>query len=54
VLTPWPAEPSDMERSNRETIERFGEVPVMGLPRTDANSLAGAGAVLPVSDWLSP
>jgi dethiobiotin synthetase len=54
VLTPWPDEPSDMERSNRETIERFGEVPVIGLPRTDPSSLAQAGAVLPVSDWLSP
>jgi hypothetical protein len=54
VLTPWPDEPSDMERSNRDTIERFGEVPVMGLPCTDPNSLAQAGALLPVSDWLSP
>jgi dethiobiotin synthetase len=54
VLTPWPDDPSDMERSNRETIERFGEVPVIGLPHTDPSSLARAGAVLPVSDWLSP
>jgi dethiobiotin synthetase len=54
VLTPWPDDPSDMERSNRETIERFGEVPVIGLPHTDPSSLAQAGAVLPVSDWLSP
>jgi dethiobiotin synthetase len=54
VLTPWPDEPSDLERSNRETIERFGEVPVIGLPHTDPSSLAQAGAVLPVSDWLSP
>jgi dethiobiotin synthetase len=54
VLTPWPDEPSDMERSNMETIERFGEVPVIGLPRTTPSTLAEAGAVLPVSDWLSP
>lgn len=54
VLTPWPEEPSAMERSNMETIERFGEVPVIGLPRTDPAGLARAGAVLPVSDWLSP
>jgi dethiobiotin synthetase len=54
VLTPWPDEPSDMERSNMETIERFGEVPVIGLPRTDPAGLAAAGAALPVSDWLSP
>jgi dethiobiotin synthetase len=54
VLTPWPAEPSAMERSNRETIERFAEVPVVGLPPTDRDSLAQAGAGLPVSDWLAP
>jgi dethiobiotin synthetase len=54
VLTPWPDEPSTMERSNKETIERFGEVPVIGLPHTDPAGLAEAGSVLPVSDWLSP
>jgi dethiobiotin synthetase len=54
VLTPWPEEPSAMERSNMATIERFGEVPVIGLPRTGPAGLAGAGSVLPVSDWLSP
>jgi dethiobiotin synthetase len=35
VLTPWPAEPSPMERSNRETIEALGHVPVLTLPRLD-------------------
>jgi dethiobiotin synthetase len=54
VLTPWPDDPSPMERSNMETIERFGEVPVIGLPRTAPAKLAEAGAALPVSDWLSP
>jgi dethiobiotin synthetase len=56
VITPWPDEPSQLEWSNLETIERFGEVPVIGLPYADPepHSLAQAGAVLPVSDWLSP
>jgi dethiobiotin synthetase len=54
VLTPWAHEPSQLEWSNMETIERFGEVPVIGLPHTDPDGLAEAGAVLPVSDWLSP
>ena len=54
VLTPWPDEPTEMELSNMETIERFGEVPVLGLPATDPAHLAEAGATLPVSDWLSP
>ena len=34
VMTPWPAEPSAMERSNRETVERLADVPVSGLPPT--------------------
>jgi dethiobiotin synthetase len=54
VLTPWPAEPSQMQKSNMETIERFGEVPVIGLPHTDPAGLADAGSALPVADWLSP
>ena len=35
VLTPWPEEPSAMERSNRSTIERLGSVEVETLPRLD-------------------
>jgi dethiobiotin synthetase len=54
VLTPWPDDPEPIQRSNMETIERFGEVPVIAVPRTDPAGLAAAGAGLPVSDWLSP
>ncbi len=35
VFTPWPFEPSAMERSNLETIERLGSVAVETLPRLD-------------------
>jgi dethiobiotin synthetase len=35
VLTPWPAEPSTIERSNRETIEALGAVRVETLPQLD-------------------
>ncbi len=35
ALTPWPGEPSPMERSNRETIERLGEVTVLTLEHVD-------------------
>ncbi len=52
VMTPWPDEPTTMERSNRETIERLGDVPVARLPRTTPARLAEAGASLPLSDWL--
>jgi len=52
VMTPWPGEPSVMERSNRETIERLGDVGVVGLPHTTPARLAEAGASLPLSYWL--
>jgi dethiobiotin synthetase len=35
VLTPWPDEPSPVERSNRETIETLGEASVLTLPEID-------------------
>ncbi len=35
VLTPWPREPSEVERSNRETIESLGEVRVETLALLD-------------------
>ena len=55
VLTPWPAEPGAVERSNRETIERLGAVGVSVLPRLAAPApevLAAAGTMLPIGDWL--
>ena len=52
VMTPWPGEPAEIERSNRETIERLSGVPVSGLPSTDRERLAEAGASLPLDDWL--
>ena len=55
VLTPWPAEPSPMERSNRETIARLGEVPVETLSRVAspaAADLARAGSDLSWRRWL--
>jgi dethiobiotin synthetase len=56
VLTPWPAEPSAIETSNRETIERLAGAPVAVLPALAAPepaALAAAGAELPVADWLT-
>jgi dethiobiotin synthetase len=35
VLTPWPAEPTEVEASNRETIAALGAVPVHTLPQLD-------------------
>jgi len=52
VMTPWPEEPAEIERSNRETIARLGAVSVSCLPHTDRERLAEAGASLPLDDWL--
>jgi dethiobiotin synthetase len=38
VLTPWPAQPNEIEHSNRETIEALGKVPVETLPPLDLNA----------------
>jgi dethiobiotin synthetase len=56
VITPWPVEPSPMERSNRETIERLGgvEVHTIGLlPSGLPADLAPAGEALPLKSWLA-
>lgn len=55
VLTPWPAEPDAIARSNRETIGRLGGVEVATLGHVaDASpaALAAAGAALPLDLWL--
>jgi dethiobiotin synthetase len=55
VLTPWPQRPSAMESSNRETIERIGDVEVATLRRIAApelSELARAGDELPWRQWL--
>jgi dethiobiotin synthetase len=52
VMTPWPAEPTPIERSNRTTVERLGRVPVSGLPQATRHTLAEAGASLPLENWL--
>ena len=54
VLTPWPAEPSDMHRSNAEAIRRLGGVEVAALREVgiEVAQLALAGATLPYERWL--
>jgi dethiobiotin synthetase len=56
VMTPWPPAPSELERSNRETIERIGEVEVATLaevPSPATGDLATAGARLPWRSWIA-
>jgi dethiobiotin synthetase len=55
VLTPWPPEPTTMEASNRETIERLGEIDVQALPyveRPEPVDLAATGDSLSWRRWL--
>ena len=56
VLTPWPREPSELERYNRETIACLGDVQVEVLPtlaRPRRDELSDAGAALPWRRWLT-
>ena len=56
MITPWPAAPDAMTRSNRATIARLGAVAVAGLPPLPDGSpasLAAGGAALPLDAWLS-
>lgn len=55
VLTPWPREPTVVERSNRETIGHLGQIEVEALRRVqrpEASELAAAGNELPWRGWL--
>jgi dethiobiotin synthetase len=54
VMTPWPAEPDEMVLSNRRTIEQFGNVQVVPLRTATPDTLAEAGAALPVEEWIGP
>jgi dethiobiotin synthetase len=56
VITPWSREPSVIERSNRATVERQGEVEVHTLARVarpDLEELAQAGGELPWQRWAA-
>jgi dethiobiotin synthetase len=56
VLTPWPAEPDEIERSNRATIEQLGEVEVATLPQLSVvtrTSLAAAAEGLGYERWIA-
>lgn len=54
VLTPWPDEPSVLERANVEAIERLGgiEVATLGAVGVEVDQLARAGATLAYERWL--
>jgi dethiobiotin synthetase len=51
VLTPWPALPAEMHRSNRDTIARIGGVDVETLPALAVRKI-GPQPHLPLERWL--
>lgn len=56
VLTPWPQAPSDLQRSNRQTIERLGAVTVSTLApvaRGEREMLRAVGEGLPLHAWIT-
>ena len=55
VLTPWPARPSALQTSNRDTIGRLGDVEVATLPEIRTGQVAlDARPELPVARWTAP
>ena len=55
VLTPWPHQPTVMERSNRQTIARMGAGGMQTLRQVggpEPAELALAGDGLPWREWL--
>jgi dethiobiotin synthetase len=56
VITPWPEQPSQLQRSNLETIRRLGCVEVATLPEAqnpELSELARLGQALPWRRWLA-
>ena len=53
VMTPWPERPTEVEASNRETVERLTGTTVSVLGPTDRTSLASTGGTLPLDAWLA-
>jgi dethiobiotin synthetase len=49
VLTPWPRDPSPIERSNREAIAALGGAPVETLPELDLGNPGSWPALSPES-----
>ena len=53
VITPWPTEPTELERSNRRTVARLSGLEVSTLSVVLPDGLAEGGGSLPIETWLS-
>ena len=52
VITPWPDEPSEMERSNRDDDRDARRRARGDLQETTPDGLASAGAALPLDELI--
>jgi dethiobiotin synthetase len=52
VLTPWPEEPGDVERSNLETIATLGQAPVHTLGEVYTGPPISSVGDLPLDEWI--
>lgn len=52
VMTPWPAQPGRLERSNLESVSNLARTAVTQMAPVDRRSLAPAGARLPLDEWV--
>ena len=53
VMTPWPQRPTEVEASNRRTVERLTGTTVSVLRPNDRATRASAGGTLPLDTWLA-
>ncbi len=53
VMTPWAQRPTEVEASNRDTVERLTGTTVSLLGPTDRAQLANAGRALALDTWLA-
>lgn len=56
VMTPWPPEPTPMQRDNARTVAACCDTAVWPLPELPAvtpDELAAAAATWPVADWVA-
>jgi dethiobiotin synthetase len=53
IFTRWPEQPSEMERSNLETVQRLANVPVTTLGPLYTGPPINPAGDLPVDEWIS-
>lgn len=52
VLSGWPAEPTEIQTSNKDTIATLTGLPVATMPIVEPSTVAEAASTLPAAEWL--